>query len=215
MKKTKYIFLILPFILAGCKNDTHQYFTVIGTKISSNNSKVDAYEIVSNDLDLDYINLFVKQNDRYEDALDILNKDPYITYNSNTQKSTYYLSKSKYILVNFSYNNVLRNAKYYKGNLNYNDKDFAYDKANFDYFLDSIFESITLINNKVLCCSLFDIFSNEDSKKYVNEINDIIIEKCFDYNIKYIDVSTTTISNGEISALEINNFASSIISGIK
>lgn len=58
-------------------------------------------------------------------------------------------------------------------------------------------------------------FSNEDSKKYVNEINDIIIEKCFDYNIKYIDVSTTTISNGEISALEINNFASSIISGIK
>ena len=173
MKKTKYIFLILPFILAGCKNDTHQYFTVIGTKISSNNPKVDAYEIVSNDLDLDYINLFVKQN------------------------------------------NVLRSAKYYKGNLNYNDKDFAYDKANFDYFLDSIFESITLINNKVLCCSLFDIFSNEDSKKYVNEINDIIIEKCFDYNIKYIDVSTTTISNGEISALEINNFASSIISGIK
>lgn len=123
MKKTKYIFLILPFILAGCKNDTHQYFTVIGTKISSNNPKVDAYEIVSNDLDLDYINLFVKQNDRYEDALDILNKDPYITYNSNTQKSTYYLSKSKYILVNFSYNNVLRSAKYYKGNLNYNDKD--------------------------------------------------------------------------------------------
>lgn len=165
MKKTKYIFLILPFILAGCKNDTHQYFTVIGTKISSNNPKVDAYEIVSNDLDLDYINLFVKQNDRYEDALDILNKDPYITYNSNTQKSTYYLSKSKYILVNFSYNNVLRSAKYYKGNLNYNDKDFVYDKANFDYFLDSIFESITLINNKVLCCSLFDIFSNEDSKK--------------------------------------------------
>ena len=147
--------------------------------------------------------------------MDILNKNPYITYNSNTQKSTYYLSKSKYILVNFSYNNVLRSAKYYKGNLNYNDKDFTYDKANFDYFLDSIFESITLINNKVLCCSLFDIFSNEDSKKYVNEINDIIIEKCFDYNIKYIDVSTTTISNGEISALEINSFASSIISGIK
>lgn len=212
MKKIKYIFLILPFFIVGCQEKEQQYFTVIGTKVYSNNPKVDAYNLVSQDLNLEYINLFVKQNDRYEDALDILNKDPYVTYNNKMQKSSSYLANSKYILFNFSFNNVLRNIK---NNFEYNEKDFNYDKSNFDYILDSIFESITLINNNIACCSLFDIYSNAESKKYVDEINNIILEKCFDYNIKYIDVSNTTLSSGELSEYEVNSFASSIINTLK
>lgn len=215
MKEIKHLLYILLLLLTGCKDNAQKYIAFIGTKFVSSQTKLDAYKLVSNELNLECLNLFSKQNDRYEDILNVLDKNPNVTYKNKTNRVSNYLEQSKYIAVNFSYNNVLRNAKIYDNNFIYLEKDFNYDKENFAYFLNEILENLSSYNSIIICCFLFDIYNLEESSKYVYLMNDVIVEKCQDYGIKYVDTSAIEIEKGYIDDLTVNNFSKLLLNALK
>lgn len=201
--------------LSGCHKTTKNFLTVFGTDLKTSTGK-SAFQLVAADTDLTDFTAFMKDRDRYEDTLSWLQKNPAVGYNGTTVKVEKVLRQSRFIVLNYSYRDVLRSAKYSDGCFSYETKDFEIDLANLDYHLNAIMAELTeLTADTVLaCCALFDIYADNLSGSYVSRFNETISGKCREYKFRYLDVSQIRPLNGSLDEAEVQQAAATIKRGL-
>lgn len=189
--------LIGLLCLAGC-SQKRTVLLVFGTDIKTSGATL--FDRVSRELELDYISALTKTDDRYEDTLDYLEKNPTVRHGQEVFSVLEMLGRSEVAVLNYSYQDVLRNAVFSSGGFSYPKERYIADLASYDYHLNLIMSALVDLDDKprYLALSLFDIYSDGESRRYVDSFNDILKDKCVDYGFVYVDCSDIALEYGSI-----------------